>query len=332
MVSLTESQRGPVVCGLTWRSARAVWNLAAALAALVALSSCAAPSAAITQPAGTSGDFERQVDIGGGRHIFLECRGQGTPTIVLESGYHDSSDPWSLTDATNPAVGPAVLPGLAATHRVCAYDRPGTLRYTDPVALTDRSTPVSMPRTAADVVGDLHAVLAAAQVPGPYVLVAHSLGGLFARLYAQTYPDQVRALLFLDAFPVEIPALMGQQWPGYKQLLDHPLPQFANNPSSEVIDIETSIKQIATAPTFPAIPLAVVTKTEPFPLPPDTPAGLGPTLDRVWPQGAQNLVALRPQTPHTFATGSDHYIQVHQPDLVLATTGLLIERSAQQPR
>jgi hypothetical protein len=138
--------------------------------------------------------------------------------------------------------------------------------------------------------------------------------------------------LFLDSFPVEIPPLMGRQWPGYKQLLDHPLPQFANNPSSEVIDIETSIKQIATAPPFPAIPIAVVTKTEPFPLPPDTPAELGPTLDRVWPQGAENLVALRPRTPHTFATGSDHYIQVHQPDLVLATTGLLIDRSAQQPR
>jgi pimeloyl-ACP methyl ester carboxylesterase len=299
---------------------------------VLALSSCAAPSPPATQPAGASGDFVQQVDIGGGRHIFLECHGKGSPTVVLESGYHDSSDPWSLTDATDPAVGPAVLPGLAGTHRVCAYDRPGTLRYTNPVAITDRSSPVPMPRTAKDVVDDLHAVLAAAHVPGPYVLVAHSLGGLFARLYAQTYPDQVRALLFLDSFPVEIPALMGQQWTGYKQLLDHPLPQFANDPSFEVIDIETSIRQIAAAPPFPAIPIAVVTKTEPFPLPSGAPAGLGPTLDRVWPEGALKLVALRPQTPHTFATGSDHYIQVHQPDLVMATTGLLIDRSAQPPR
>ena len=174
------------------------------MAAIVALSSCAAPSTA-TQPAGASGDFAQQVAIGGGRHLFPECRGQGTPTIVLESGYHDSSDPWSLTDATNPAVGPAVLPGLAATHQVCAYDRPGTLRYAHSVAITDRSSLVPMPRTAVDVVSDLHAVLAAAQVPGPYVLVAHSMGELCARLYAQTYPDQVRALLFVDSFPVEIP-------------------------------------------------------------------------------------------------------------------------------
>jgi len=191
---------------------------------------------------------------------------------------------------------------------------------------------VPMPRTAKDVVSDLHAVLAAAQVPGPYVLVAHSLGGLFARLYVQTYPDQVRALVFVDAFPVEIPALMGRQWPGYEQLLDHPLPQFADDPTFEVVDIETSVKQIAAATPFPAIPTAVMTKTEPFPLPQDAPAGLGPTLDRVWLQGALKLVALRPQTPQTFANGSDHYIQVHQPDLVMATAGLLIDRSAQPPR
>jgi alpha-beta hydrolase superfamily lysophospholipase len=117
------------------------------------------------------------------------------------------------------------------------------VRYTDPVAITDRSSPVPMPRTAEDVVTDLHALLAAAQVPGPYLLVAHSLGGLFARLYAQSYPDQVRSLFFVDAFP-----------------------------------------------------------------------------------------ALRPQTTHIVATGSDHYIQVHQPDLVMAITELLIERSAQSSR
>jgi len=322
VVSMTESQPG----------SRAARILAAAIAAVVALTACTAPSPPATPPAGAAADFARQVDIGGGRQIFLECHGQGSPTILLESGYHDSSDPWSLTDATPPAVGPAVLPGLAATHRVCAYDRPGTVRYTDPVAITDRSTPVPMPRTANDVVSDLHALLAAAQVPGPYVFVAHSLGGLFARVYAQTHPDQVRALLFVDSFPVEIPALMAQQWPEYKQLLDHPLPQFASNPSFEVIDIETSVKQVAAAAPFPAIPIAVLTKTEPFPLPPNAPAGLGPTLERVWPQGALSLVALRPHTPHTLATGSDHYVQVHQPDLVMATTELLIDRSAPQPR
>jgi hypothetical protein len=131
---------------------------------LFAMVGCANDSA-FTTPHPATGDFAGPVDIGEGRHLYLECHGKGGPIIVLESGYHDSSDPWNLTDAAAPAVGPAVMSALARAHRVCAYDRPGTLRYTEPPSVTERSSPVSMPRTAQDVVGDLHALLTAADVP-----------------------------------------------------------------------------------------------------------------------------------------------------------------------
>src|SRR5207248_6929012 len=133
----------------------------------------------------------------------LECRGAGGPTVILESGYHESSFPWSIADA----YPPAVLPGVAEFTRVCAYDRPGTIRATDPPGMTDRSSPVPMPRTAKDVAGDLHVLLAAARIPGPYVLVGHSMGGLLIRYYAQAYPDQVIGMVLVDAFPIEMPAL-----------------------------------------------------------------------------------------------------------------------------
>lgn len=221
-----------------------------------------------------------------------------------------------------------MLPALAGDHRVCAYDRPGTLRYADPPTITDRSSPVAMPRSAQDVVGDLHALLAAAHVPGPYLLAGHSLGGLFARLYAQTYPDQVSGLVFVDAFPVEIPSLTGSDWPTYRQLLDEPLPQFTNSPSFEVIDIDKSVAQVAAAPAFPPIPTIVLTRTEPFTIPPTVPAWHGAKLEQVWQEATADLVALRPQTPRISATGSDHYVQIHQPDLVVAGVRLVIQRSA----
>ena len=272
------------------------------------------------------GDFAGPVDIGGSRHMYLECRGTGGPTVILESGYHDSAQPWTLNDA----FPPAVLIGVAGFAKVCAYDRPGTLIYTDPPRITDRSSPVPMPRTAAKVVSDLHTLLAAAQISGPYILVAHSLGGLFARLYSQTYPEQVRGLVLVDAFPVELPAMFGSQWPAYRQVLNNPLPQFANNPEFEQVDVDASIAEIEKAPLLRRMPLAVLTKTEPFARPPNLVGFSFADLERFWPKAAQGLVKLEPDTPHIFATGSDHYIQVHQPDLVIQSIRLIIERAKQK--
>jgi pimeloyl-ACP methyl ester carboxylesterase len=126
----------------------------------------------------------KQVDVGGGRTLYLYCSGParpGRPTVILISGYHDSSDPWTQPDVLSllpQATGPSVLPGLARTDRVCAYDRPGTVRYIAGLPLTDRSTPVAQLRTVKELAIELKALLTAAQVPGPYVLVCHSLGGL----------------------------------------------------------------------------------------------------------------------------------------------------------
>lgn len=292
---------------------------------LVALMGCAHNRT--TPGAGASGDFAGPIEIGNGRRLYLECHGKGGPTVVLESGYHNSSDPWNHSDAAAPATGPAVLPALAADHRVCAYDRPGTLRYPDPPSITDRSSPAAMPRTAQDVTQDLHALLAAAHVPGPYVMVGHSLGGLFIRLYAQTYPEQVRALAFVDAFPVEIPRLMGSDWPAYRQALDRPLPQFADSASFEVIDIDKSVEQVGAAP-LPPVPTVVLTRTEPFAIPGTVSPEQGAKLEEVWREASSDLIALRPQAPHMIATGSDHFIQIHQPDLVVAGVRLAMQRSA----
>jgi pimeloyl-ACP methyl ester carboxylesterase len=309
-----------------WRTAAGFRRCLLTAALLVALVGCGGP-AHNRGAAASGGKFAGPIEIGNGRHLYLQCYGKGAPTVILESGYHNSSDPWSQSDVAAPATGPAVLPALAADHRVCAYDRPGTLRYPDPPSITERSSPVAMPRTAQDVVQDLHALLAAAHLPVPYVLVGHSLGGLFIRLYAQTYPGQVRALAFVDAFPVEIPGLLGSDWPTYRQALDQPLPQFANSPSFEVIDIEKSVAQVGAAPAFPPVPTVVLTRTEPFAVPGTVSAEQSAKLEQAWRDATADLIALRPQTPHMIATGSDHFIQVHQPDLVVAGVRLAIQRS-----
>ena len=88
-----------------------------------------------------------------------------------------------------------MFPEVAQFTRVCACDRPGTPVGEKP----SRSDPVPQPTTAGTAVADLHALLTAAGEAGPYVLVAHSYGGLIGRLYASTYPDNVSGLVLVDA-------------------------------------------------------------------------------------------------------------------------------------
>ena len=300
---------------------------------LLTQSSAAAVAEPIAAATGAAANvtFDGSVPIGNGRSIYLHCEGTGSPTVVLISGYHDGSAPWSESEPVAPAVGPAVLPGLATSNRVCAYDRPGTLDYSkNPPTITTRTTPQTMPRTAADVVNDLGSMLTAAGIPGPYVLVAHSMGGLFALLFARTHAAQVAGLVLVDAFSPKIPKLLGPAWPAYDKLLAHPsgLPQ-AREPGWEVIDINRSVTELADAPALKArLPMAVVSKTEPFPLPTGI-KGLNPSVvERIWNQTQKQLTALEPGTPQLIATGSDHYVQVRQPDLVIAATRLVLLRAA----
>jgi len=276
--------------------------------------------------------YDGPVRLGDGRTVYLHCEGTGSPTIVLESGYHDNAQLWSEAEPTPPAAGLAVFPGLARTNRVCAYDRPGTLDYSkQPPTITTRSSAVAMPRSAAAVVADLHATLAKARIRGPYVLVAHSLGGLFALLYARTYPAQIRGVVLVDAFSPTVPALFGENWPAYRSVLSKPGTSEDDKPGFEVIDVDRSVTELNAAnPLRPDLPLVVISKTEPFPLPPDVSGFTPAQLEQVWTQAQNQLTTLEPHTPHIIATGSDHYVQVRQPDVVIAAARLVIHRAAAQ--
>lgn len=183
--------------------------LALAVIALPALLT----SAQAAEPVATNGDFAGLIDIGGSRKLYLECKGTGSPAVILEAGLRNRADIWSV----KPDAGAAVFPEVAAFTRVCAYDRPGTTLGTDQFS---RSDAVPMPRTAADAVADLHALVGAAEIPPPYVLAAHSTGGLIARLYASTYPKEVVGLVLVDSIPEGVQAAMTpEQWNIYDRLL-----------------------------------------------------------------------------------------------------------------
>ncbi len=148
--------------------------IAAGLAAVAAGPPAQATTALQAKATPVRGNFTGQIAIGNGRKLYLRCKGRGRPAVVLESGIHDSSDPWTLTQTDPPVVSsPAVFSGVARFTRVCRYDRPGTIRYTDPPTVTTRSTPVQMPRTLPGLASDLRELLRRSGIRGPYTLVGH---------------------------------------------------------------------------------------------------------------------------------------------------------------
>ena len=119
----------------------------------------------------------------GTHRLHLHCAGEGSPTVVFDAALGASSLSWSL-----------VHPAIARVTRACVYDRAG-------LAWSDGGP---MPRTAGRIADELYQLLRNANVPGPYVLVGHSYGGLVTRLFASRHAGDVAGLVLIEpAIPEE---------------------------------------------------------------------------------------------------------------------------------
>lgn len=119
---------------------------------------------------------QRLVDIGG-RRMNIYCTGSGSPTVILDSGLGGTTEDWYKVQ------GP-----ISAHTRVCSYDRAG-------MGFSDGAKSKRDPNA---VVSDLHALLRAAQVKPPYVLVGHSIAGLYEPLFADRYSSEVAGMVLVD--------------------------------------------------------------------------------------------------------------------------------------
>jgi hypothetical protein len=135
------------------------------------------------QPSATPGTG--MVEIGGGRKVYVECAGSGSPTIVLESGDESDHYQWSQ-----------VAPGLSDRTRTCSYDRLGTGASDEPTGC----------RQLKDLRADLEALLRAIGEGGPYVLVGTSGGGYLMAGFAYAHPADVKGMVFAETPHAIIPS------------------------------------------------------------------------------------------------------------------------------
>jgi pimeloyl-ACP methyl ester carboxylesterase len=239
-----------------------------------------------------------RVDVGG-RSLYLDCRGTGSPTIVLEAGMGDGVAGWI-----------PVIDGLASVTRTCAYDRAGR----------GRSDPRGQ-HTVADAAGDLRTLLAAAGEAAPFVVVGHSLGEVYARVFADRYRDDVAGLVLVDGFSVDLEAdwihpFLGSLRPEYERQADGFRDLVA---SVEDLDWPTSEGQLRAADVS-GLPVVVLRA------PRAEPRLDAPTNDAISAAWQEAYDSLSPgKVRYELAWGAGHIVQADRPDLVVAAGRELVE-------
>lgn len=289
----------------------------------------AGPSTGV-QPS-RSAEVAEPIDVGGGRTIYLECHGTGSPTVILLSGFGNAADIWQEADA----YPPSVAAGVASFTRVCSYDRPGSyvvtveqngsrVQATSPDQYKPARGNAVASTTAgggAQVVAGLRQLLAVAGVAPPYVLVGHSLGGLFSQLYARAYPNQVSGMVLVDPpTPNLRDFLSPSAWAGaFESQLD-PGPSVIPGYVNERYRVETIFDEINAAGPLPGIPVTYLAAT------------IKPSLDQLPPADQARALEIVTQLPvaaasyiHTIpgarfvpVPDTTHYIQTERPDVVIA--------------
>ncbi|MCC6626273.1 MAG: alpha/beta hydrolase [Chloroflexi bacterium] len=268
------------------------------------------------------------VDVGGHRlHIY--CVGTGSPTVVIDAGLGDWSATWSSW----------VQPEVARTTRVCTYDRAGM----------GWSEAGPRPRTAATFARELHTLLHQGGVPGPYVLVGHSLGGLPVRVFAHAYAAEVAGVVLIESMhprqakppPVARPPLPAAPASelsiatlparlGLLRLSAGPLslsaglspavadayaafsvtPRYVQTTLDESEGMLESLAQAGTVDSFGAVPLIVLSR------------GVPEGQEQEWQRLQTDLLHLSSNSQQQVAEKSGHNVQLEQPE---AATGAIVQ-------
>jgi pimeloyl-ACP methyl ester carboxylesterase len=235
----------------------------------------------------------------GRRELYLDCRGEGQPTVVLEAGSGADSSTWS-----------AVLDALAATTRTCAYDRAGRAR-SDPIER----------HTLSHAAADLRALLATANESPPFVLVAHSLGGAFSRVFASGNRDEVVGMVMVDTFDPDlqeawIHPLLGALRPEYEASLDGLRDTVAFVDSLDWQASEAQLREAA----IEGIPIEVLRAPR---YEPRLSESVNAEIAAAWEAAYQSLSP--GSVRWTLAWGAGHNVHIDRPDVVIDAVRRLVD-------
>ncbi len=266
-------------------------------------------------------DVSRLVDIGG-RKLLMAVRGSGSPTIVIEAGMGEppiESGSWN-----------AVVEELSKSNRVVLYDRAG-LGRSDPAP--------KLPRTSAEVAADLDALLAKAAIPGPYLLVGHSYGGLHLRMFASRFPDKVAGMVLVDASHPEQErrwlAAFGppraDETETVRKVRDHLASRGTPDSNPEKIDPKATAEQIQGARDLGDKPLVILTHSAGFKIDPSLPDEHLASIESVWTSIQNEHKRLSTRSTLIQSKTGGHNLPGEDPALVIAGVRSALAQLAPRP-
>jgi pimeloyl-ACP methyl ester carboxylesterase len=286
-------------------------------------------------------DEGRLVDVGGHR-LFIQCQGEGSPTVVFEAGL----GAWSLAWLH-------VQEAVSSTTRACVYDRAGY----------GSSDPGPRPRDARSIATDLHRLLSATERP-PFVLVGHSFGGWIARVYTSLHPGQVVGLALVESAHEEqwqrlppvirqlldasLPGIVAQAdsarlallraqavprhsffgqddglWTAYvREMLD---PAYHDAQAEEMRMMDESARQVQTSRPLADLPLVVLSSAREFDQYRGTPIPVE-EANQVWLELQDELAALSSNVAHVVTMTGPHTVQYEEPYIVVGLIQELVRR------
>jgi pimeloyl-ACP methyl ester carboxylesterase len=275
----------------------------------------------------------------GGNKMHINCIGVGDPAIILDSGLGDSYISWRK-----------VQPEISKLLRACSYDRAG-LGYSEAVAGQ---------RTSRMIAEQLHALLRAAAIAPPYVLVGHSMGGYDVRLFANLYRNEVAGMVLVDSshpdqenrFPPELKKTEST-WLREAELIEYSIPfgiprlfgmcdedpvvraaecnfHSAREAVAEMQAFKESAAQAAATGSLGDLPLAVLSQ-DPDKASSELPPELAKPVSEEWARMQEELTHLSTRGTRVVARNSAHYIQLDRPDIVIDAVRAVVAQ-ARQPQ
>ena len=261
----------------------------------------------------TTAPKEQMVDIGG-RKLHAVQMGQGEATVVFESGFSMDLSAWRR-----------VAPQLAPRAKVLVYSRAG-YGQSDP-----SPAPVSLQQSGRD----LSALLQAAQLPPPYVLVGHSYGALLIRDFASRHPEQIAGLVFVDPaherYDQVLKPLDAQRLAAEQTQLEKGAPEKFRADLRYIQSIMDAGKLPATdkpGASLPDVPAVVLTSTKRYAKPEvllHTPAGMA-----AWRQLHTEFFSQFSNGAHVLTPVGGHHIQFDEPHLVVSAVEQVIRLAQEQ--